>query len=101
MAKPLLVYIHIPFCMSKCHFCDWVTEIPTSELLLKENDSGRITYVDALCTQIRRQGAELTAQGYRPAIHYWGGGTASILTVDEIQRIGAALHDVFDLSELV
>ncbi|WP_134662548.1 MULTISPECIES: coproporphyrinogen-III oxidase family protein [unclassified Amycolatopsis] len=101
MTKPLLVYVHIPFCMSKCHFCDWVTEIPTADLLLKERDAGRISYVDALCRQIRRRGAELVEQGYRPAIHYWGGGTASILTLDEIRRIGAALHEVFDLSELV
>ncbi|MFF7725402.1 coproporphyrinogen-III oxidase family protein [Streptomyces sp. NPDC008001] len=98
--KPLLVYVHMPFCSSKCHFCDWVTEIPTSELLLKEHDTARERYVDALCRQIRRTGSELTAAGYRPAIHYWGGGTASILSETEILRIGEALHSVLDLSDL-
>ncbi|WP_433352632.1 coproporphyrinogen-III oxidase family protein [Microtetraspora malaysiensis] len=96
--RPLLVYVHIPFCRSKCHFCDWVTEIPTAELLLRPADSPRRAYIAALCREIRERGAELTARGFRPAIMYWGGGTASILAEHEIAQIGAALHDVFDLS---
>ncbi|GAA2786921.1 coproporphyrinogen-III oxidase family protein [Crossiella cryophila] len=100
MSRPLLVYVHVPFCMSKCHFCDWVTEIPTSDLLRRAKDPDRVSYVDALCRQIRQRGAELRDQGYQPVIHYWGGGTASILTVEEIHRIGAALHEVLDLTDL-
>ncbi|MBB5628723.1 coproporphyrinogen-III oxidase family protein [Sphaerisporangium krabiense] len=97
-ARPLLVYVHIPFCSSKCHFCDWVTEIPTAELLLRPADSPRRAYIAALCQEIRERGAELAGRGYRPEIMYWGGGTASILAEHEIEQIGAALHEVFDLS---
>ncbi|GLX04050.1 coproporphyrinogen-III oxidase family protein [Microbispora sp. NBRC 16548] len=97
-ARPLLIYVHIPFCSSKCHFCDWVTEIPTAELLLRPADTPRRAYIDAICREIRERGADLTGRGYRPAIMYWGGGTASILAEHEIARIGAALHEVFDLS---
>ncbi len=91
----LLVYVHIPFCRSKCHFCDWVTEIPTSELLLTETDPPRRRYIDALCHELTERGARLTDAGYRPRILYWGGGTASILSLDEIARVGAALHSAF------
>lgn len=96
--RPLLIYVHVPFCSSKCHFCDWVTEIPTSELLLRPADVPRRAYIDALCREIRERGAELSDLGYRPAIMYWGGGTASILAEHEIARIGEALHEVFDMS---
>nr|WP_240963867.1 coproporphyrinogen-III oxidase family protein [Streptomyces sp. C1-2] len=93
--RDLLVYVHIPFCRSKCHFCDWVTEIPTSELLLTETDQPRRRYVDALCHEITERGSRLTEAGYRPTILYWGGGTASILSLDEIARVGAALRRAF------
>ncbi|MFE0100725.1 coproporphyrinogen-III oxidase family protein [Streptomyces sp. NPDC059009] len=97
--RELLVYLHIPFCRSKCHFCDWVTEVPTAELLLKETDQPRLRYIDALCHEITARGAELTASGYRPAILYWGGGTASILTLDEIAKVSTALHEAFPLRD--
>jgi oxygen-independent coproporphyrinogen-3 oxidase len=98
--RDLLVYGHVPFCTSKCHFCDWVQEIPTADLLLRTGDARRAAYVDALCRQIREAGPRLRDAGYRPAILYWGGGTASILSVQEIKQLGAALHGSFDLGEL-
>jgi coproporphyrinogen III oxidase-like Fe-S oxidoreductase len=99
--RPLLVYVHIPFCSSKCHFCDWVTEVPTAELLLTAADTPRQRYLDALCEEISTRGAEVAAQGYRPSILYWGGGTASILSDAEIDQLASALHKVFDLSDLL
>jgi coproporphyrinogen III oxidase-like Fe-S oxidoreductase len=59
--RPLLVYVRIPFCSSKCHFCDWVTEVPTPELLLTAADTPRQRYLDALCEEIRTRGAEVAA----------------------------------------
>lgn len=98
--KPLAIYVHIPFCVSKCHFCDWVTSIPKAELLLSEGDAQRVAYIDALCTQIDRLGRHLSAQGYKPRLMYWGGGTASILGPAEITKIGDALHAALDMSEI-
>ncbi|MGW2224578.1 coproporphyrinogen-III oxidase family protein [Streptomyces formicae] len=95
--RDLLVYLHIPFCRSKCHFCDWVTEVPTAELLLKETDQPRLRYIDALCHELTQRGAALGAAGYRPTILYWGGGTASILSLEEIAKVSAALHEAFPL----
>src|SRR5437660_455556 len=85
--QSLLVYIHIPFCRSKCHFCDWVQAIPKTDLLLRPNEGRRRHYIDAVCQEIRERGAELTRDGYQPRVVYWGGGTASSLDEGEVEAI--------------
>lgn len=97
----LMIYVHIPFCRSKCHFCDWVQPIPKSELLLSPADSPRQRYIEALCTEIRTVGPELSEAGYVPHVLYWGGGTASILDQREISAITSALSDSFELGSVV
>lgn len=98
-AKQLAVYVHIPFCSSKCHFCDWVTDIQVGRL--RSAAGGRSPYIAALCDQIRFYGPQLTRLGYRPVVMYWGGGTPTRLAPDEMRAIKAALDDSFDLSGLV
>jgi coproporphyrinogen III oxidase-like Fe-S oxidoreductase len=98
--KKLLVYVHVPFCVSKCHFCDWVQEIPTSQLRLDSASPARVRYLGALVEQIRRLGPRLSAEGYAPEILYWGGGTASILTPAEVRVVMGALREHFDLGGL-
>lgn len=100
MAKPLLIYTNVPFCNSKCHFCDWVVQVPTSELRLTADSPGRVQYMDALQTQIRNHAPALGADDYRPEIMYWGGGTASILTTTEIEKLHADLAGEFDLGAI-
>ena len=99
MAKPLLVYLHVPFCTSKCSFCDWVQEIPGSELRLQSGTPRRTQYIEALCRQIDDLLPRLGDQGYEPEIMYWGGGTASILSLTEIQRLSETLSRHCDLSQ--
>jgi coproporphyrinogen III oxidase-like Fe-S oxidoreductase len=99
-ARDLLLYVHIPFCQSKCHFCDWVTGIATPDLKLDARAAKRRDYIAALTRQIRVTGARLTDEGYRARLLYWGGGTASALEPDEFERVVQALHDTFDLSGL-
>lgn len=101
MPKKLLVYVNIPFCNSKCHFCDWVQEIPVSQLRLQSTSSVRQSYIKSLADQIRKKGTELKLLGYAPTILYWGGGTATILTISEIEIIANALHETFDLDNCI
>lgn len=96
--KRLAIYVHIPFCSSKCHFCDWVTDIPVGRL--RSSAPGRSEYVTALTGQIRFYGPQLTRLGYRPEVMYWGGGTPTRLEPEEMRAIRAALDDSFDLSGL-
>ncbi|HEY0636613.1 MAG TPA: radical SAM protein [Pseudonocardiaceae bacterium] len=92
-----MIYVHVPFCHSKCTFCDWVQAIPTKDLLRKPDDSVRQNYISALCREIEARGAEHTAAGNRAHVVYWGGGTASSLADHEAAAIMGALRSSFDL----
>src|SRR5258708_7172191 len=87
----LEIYIHIPFCSSKCLFCDWVVEVPTSQLL--GGPPKRAEYVNRLCEQISFYGPQLTQLGYRPKYVYWGGGTPTRLEAPDTARIVDTLHE--------
>lgn len=100
----LMIYVSIPFCRSKCAFCDYVQPIPVADLLLTAQDSTRQNYVKSLCAEIRARGSELASDKkvrYVPHVLYWGGGTASILEPHEISEVMQALRGSFDLSSIV
>ncbi|WP_225725235.1 MULTISPECIES: coproporphyrinogen-III oxidase family protein [unclassified Nocardia] len=99
--RMLMIYVHIPFCHSKCTFCDWVQAIPTKDLLRKPGDSVRQNYIKALCREITERGAALTAAGNIPCVMYWGGGTASSLEPEESTAIMDAIRSAFDLSSVL
>jgi coproporphyrinogen III oxidase-like Fe-S oxidoreductase len=94
--RPLALYVHIPFCASKCHFCDWVSDVPVGRL--RSSQTERSPYIAALRREIEFWGPVLTAAGYRPTVVYWGGGTPTRLEVDELGEIAAVLAQSFDLS---
>jgi oxygen-independent coproporphyrinogen III oxidase len=86
-SAPLGLYVHIPFCAARCPYCDFATAPARSAL--------RSRYLDALETEIRREGERLG----RPRVTtlYFGGGTPSLLEPAEVARLGAALHASFAL----
>src|SRR5213594_1186872 len=81
------LYVHIPFCASRCPYCDFATAPARSAL--------RSRYLDALDMEIRRQGERLGRP--RVATLYVGGGTPSLLEPPEVARLGTSLHQSFDL----
>lgn len=83
------IYVHIPFCRTACTYCDF--HFSTS---LKGVDA----LVDALAREIR-----MSPESHRALqIHtlYWGGGTPSLLTSAQMNRIWDALREVFNLSHM-
>jgi len=83
---PRAAYVHIPFCLSKCHYCDFSSVAGRGDLFGP--------YVDALVVEIQRAAnpeAELDCV-------YVGGGTPSLLPTEEIVRIIDALKSSFPLS---
>ena len=66
---PLGIYVHIPFCRSKCLYCDFYS-LPQAEDRIKR-------YVKALCANIS-QIAQYTG-GYQVDTVYFGGGTPTLL----------------------
>ena len=85
--RDLELYIHIPFCIRKCRYCDFLSG-PSGE---KE----RQEYVKSLCRKICSY-REL-AEAYRVVSIFVGGGTPSILTEEQICQIFAALREVFEV----
>ncbi len=86
-ATRLGLYVHIPFCASRCPYCDFATAPARSAL--------RSRCLDALDKEIRREGQRLGRP--RVATLYFGGGTPSLLEPSEVARLGAALHAAFDV----
>ena len=75
------IYIHIPFCKSRCAYRDFFS---TTQL------SRREAYVDALCKEAKRRLATLNSKRSTPnpiTTIYFGGGTPSLLSPDQIARI--------------
>ena len=86
---PLGIYIHVPFCRSKCQYCDFYS-IPTKDE--KTYDA----YIDAVCAHIKEAG-EL-APAYRVDTVYFGGGTPSFLGSDGLATILTAIRRSFDVA---
>jgi oxygen-independent coproporphyrinogen III oxidase len=81
------VYIHIPFCRSRCSYCDFATGMYEGELADR--------YVSSLITEIT-ESSEIQKPAGIDTI-YFGGGTPSLLTPVQIDRILKAVHDRFDV----
>ncbi len=90
MKRPLGIYIHIPFCLKKCLYCDFCSYVGTSE-------SERDDYVAALCHHISEYREGCT--GYTVDTVYFGGGTPTLLTEAQFSRIFKALRSTFDISD--
>ena len=115
---PAGIYLHIPFCKSRCSYCDFATDV------WRGNDAVE-RYVEALCNEIDASGrnasvneravgqdssliervlpAEGTLVDTRVSARthcdtiYFGGGTPSLLNPEQIERILTAVHSKFDI----
>ncbi len=105
------VYLHIPFCRSRCSYCDFATDVWRSDDAVER-------YVNAVCREIRQeppasadgQSVEIdSGQSPNPPVAYtagsaidtiyFGGGTPSLLKPEQVQRILYAIHLRFEISE--
>lgn len=86
--KPLSVYIHIPFCLRKCLYCDFLSA-PARE---QERDA----YVRALCGEIRAEAEHYKEHTVKTV--FLGGGTPSLLSGEQTARIFDVLRDCYAFS---
>lgn len=87
--KKLGLYLHIPFCVRKCSYCDFLSAAP--------GPGQQEAYVKALCQDITKQGEQY--KEYMVDTMFIGGGTPSLLRVEEIQAVMEAVRDAFVLSK--
>jgi len=77
-APPLSLYVHLPWCVRKCPYCDFNS-------YTGGDDASRHRYLDALCKDLE---AEAQRAGDRPLTSvFLGGGTPSLFRADEIGRL--------------
>ena len=86
--KPLGIYVHVPFCRSKCQYCDFYS-------LTCKDDKSIETYIRAICDHIRESGP--LTPGYKVDTIYFGGGTPSFLGADALATILTTIRRVFDV----
>ena len=82
------LYIHIPFCVRKCLYCDFVS-FPG-----KEEEQAR--YVDALLNEIRAMAPYL--KDYHVSSVYIGGGTPTVLETERLVRLIETLVKCFSIT---
>ena len=85
MKKALSLYLHFPFCVRKCRYCDFLS-FPAGQ---KE----RQEYVDLLCREIRQRGPAFA--DYEVRTVFFGGGTPSLMEPGQLGLLMEAIYDSF------
>lgn len=91
MREPLSLYIHIPFCVKKCLYCDFLSFADMDYVTQKQ-------YTDALCSEM--EAYRLEAKKYLVDTIFIGGGTPSSMKEGLIARIFQKLQEIWELEEL-
>lgn len=104
--KNLSLYIHIPFCKAKCFYCDFLS----GNYFLKYKKE----YIDSLINEINLLNDKIILKKNNEVIEipfnindyvistiYFGGGTPSILEIDDINKIVNAIYNKFEIKEKV
>lgn len=83
------LYVHIPFCVRKCRYCDFCSGTPTGDDIER--------YIDSLEAECRRYYKDA-----RPSVDtvFFGGGTPSILSTEQFSRVFKIIENSFDLSSV-
>ena len=93
MTIPLSLYIHIPWCVKKCPYCDFNShELPVDSQISMYDE-----YVDTLLLDARLQ--QSLAQGRTIESIFIGGGTPSLLPIAQYQRLFTSLRNIFRFSD--
>src|SRR5687767_3744740 len=83
---PLGIYVHIPFCRKRCHFCYF--KVYTGK------DSAEIDrYLDAVIGELGLYSGKRFIGGRKPSFIYFGGGTPSFLSTRQLSRIVDAMKE--------
>ena len=93
MPRPLGVYVHVPFCTSRCGYCDFNTYTATE---LGE-DVSRESYHEVLIAAVRQAAPQV--RGRHVDTVFIGGGTPTLLGADGLSAILASIRDELGLAD--
>ena len=111
MEKSLQLYLHIPFCVKKCDYCDFLSfpveekageglltdDLEDSFLFSSVNEEVKKQYVKALNNEIRS--VKDRYKDYKVSTIFMGGGTPSLLSCEEIREIFSTLEECFQIEK--
>jgi oxygen-independent coproporphyrinogen-3 oxidase len=83
------LYVHVPFCFHKCHYCDFYS-------ITNQSDERMERFVD----RILAEAALWEKRDAKPKTVFFGGGTPSLLPLDAMRRLLRGLRERFDLSHV-
>ncbi len=87
--KPLSIYIHIPFCSQKCHYCDFYSISSLNNVN---------SYIDAVCSSIKN--ALVSGKSnYLVKTIYFGGGTPNYIALGKLQTILKTIYDHYQIAD--
>lgn len=81
------IYIHVPFCKSRCIYCDFYSTTLEEE---------RPSYVNSLCRELEERKDYLSDEPIETL--YFGGGTPSQLSADEFRQVFGVIERIYGLS---
>lgn len=92
----LAFYIHIPYCVKRCGYCDFNTYTP-SELKITEGLAQiSNSYIDLLLMEMKAAKVQVGQSANVPSI-FFGGGTPSLMQTDDIGRVISTIKSEFTL----
>lgn len=86
--EPLGIYIHIPFCVKKCDYCDFFS--------MKADTSVKDDYITALGNEIRAKINTGLFQKYKLNTIFIGGGTPTCLLANQLEKLGTYIDCIID-----
>jgi len=89
---PLGLYTHIPFCRKRCHFCYF-------RVYTDKNADDIRGYLDALLSELRRYADKPVIGGRKPRFIYFGGGTPSYLSPDQLGFLTRGMKELLPWDE--
>ena len=92
--KDVCLYVGIPFCPTRCAYCSFVSQSVEKSMKLIP------PFVEALEREIAATAAVVRELGLRPVSVYFGGGTPTTLSAEQLERVCCLLEKEFELSAL-
>jgi len=90
--KDVCLYLGVPFCPTRCAYCSFVSQSVEKSMKLIP------PFVEALEKEIGAVGEQVARLGLRPVAVYFGGGTPTTLSAEQLDRVCGRMEKCFDLS---
>ena len=95
----LAFYIHIPYCVKRCGYCDFNTYAPAELQLTEGLTQISNSYIDLLVKEIEFARNQVGESAIVPSI-FFGGGTPSLMEASDIKRVITAISEQFKLDPI-